>query len=155
MFGKKENKKLTEEERDVLSAVYSLVFEGKIAFSELKPLVKDHSGIIENEIKEREEEEHQRQLLHLKNDIKKRKEKIDYNKQILDKHASSISEMHAELEYQKGKKGYERDEARIQNLLWWIFSEEENVEELKSELTKSEAELKTLEDDFLKEETTK
>lgn len=26
MFGKKENKKLTEEERDVLSAVYSLVF---------------------------------------------------------------------------------------------------------------------------------
>ena len=149
MFRKKQ-KRLIKEGREVLSAFCDFVREGKIGFSGLTPLIKDHYQLIEAKIREREDEEYERRLSCFRNTIERQKGDVDYTKQKLDKCIDNITEAKAELESQKSKKGFERDEARIKFLLWSIFNSEECAESLEEELKQNETRLKEAEENLNK-----
>ena len=140
-------KRLTKEEKDVVYAVSSLLLDGEISFSELEPIIKKHSKIIESHIKKEKEEQQRRNFEMRKSVIKSCKEAVETTKQKLDKCNGNLTELRAELEDQKNKDGYARDENRIKKLLWWIFNNEEDVKFLEKELREKETRMKELEEE--------
>ena len=161
MFGFGKEKKdmsglrLTREELDVLSAVYTLVRNGRIPFNELNAITENHSTVIEAYVKEQHKEQYQRVIEGLKYNIQSIKKDIESLKQKLDKYSSNTVEMRAELEDQKKKRISSQDENRIKNLLYWIFNIENDSERLRDEIASKEAQLKVAEDELANKEKKK
>lgn len=158
MFGFRKEKKdmsefrLTREEQDVLNTVYNLVCEGRIPFSELKPIIDNSSNMVEAHIKEQYKKRYQYEIECLKSTTESRKRDIECLKQKLDKYSSNMVELKAELEDQKKRDILERDENRIKDLLYWIFNIENESESLRDEIKTKEVQLKVAEDELANKE---
>ena len=81
--------------------------------------------------------------------------KLEFTKKKLAEINGRLADLKSDLFESKSKKGYARDVNHIQNLLWWIFNNEEEKDSLESELKRKEVSLKEAQDDlkkFLEEE---
>lgn len=140
MFGRKEEKKLKIDERDVVNTIHYLISEGKISYSELKPIVNKYSETIDVEIERRKQESRQRVIACMKHTVELNKNDVEVLKQKLDNINKNIVEMKAERE-DISKQGYGRDENRLRNLCWWIYNNENEAARLEGELKTKEAQV--------------
>lgn len=143
---RKEKKELTDAQIDVLNAVHNLLYRSEIPFSKLDSIVEEYSTDIESLISEHKECERRDHINILKSNVERNNKYVEATKQKIDKCNNYLTELRASLEELKNKKVYERDENAIRNTLWWIFNNEEELNNLKDELKKEEACLRESED---------
>lgn len=146
MFGK-EKKKLTEEEIYALNAIHFLIWDGEIPFDAMYPIVYDpyYGRLIKARIEEEKETERFCRLTSMRLRIEGYRQDIESTKQKLDETNNRLFLCKAELEVQKNKTDYARDEDHIRNLLWEIWNNEAEVKRLEDELRNKEAQLREVE----------
>lgn len=141
--------KITEDEMDVLGAVYTLIKTGKIPFDALKPLNNYYSHI-EKYIKTEKREERQKRLEQLEIVIKNRKEIMKSIKEKIDASLKVRSTYKSELEALETAptRGSLSTEEKIKDRLYWIFNVEDTLKGYEKDLKVSEASLKEAEDEY-------
>lgn len=142
--------KITEDEMDVLRAVYSLIKTGKIPFAALKLLTDYYSKRIEKYIKDEKEEERQKRLERLEIVIKNRKGIMESIKESIDASLKVRSIYKSELEALETTptRGSLCTEEKIRDRLYWIFNIEDTLKGYEKDLKVSEASLKEAEEEY-------
>lgn len=146
----KKDKKLTDDQMDILIAVRDLIVDGSIPFGALVPVYEDfhYSKLIKDYFKKREEEEKQAELNQLKMIMDNCREAVDLARQKLDECHERIASCKAELERQKDLDFLRRDEVYMKQLLWEIFNDEERADRLAGDLKIKEDNLRKAEEAY-------
>ena len=147
-------RKLTEEEMDIVDAIHTLVYNGKIPFETLEPVYDVWYERIEDHINEAKEKERKRLITECKMRVSHCMSDVESTKQKIDKTNDDITGMKKELQDLSSKGSCTIDEERrMRELLWWIFNCEKSIKPLEEEYKEKEAKLKDVEDELKRMET--
>lgn len=147
MFGKNKNKNMKAEEREVLNVLYTLLYDGKIPFKKIEPLIECYSMIINDEIERRKEDRRRSEIDNIKSYIKRHKDHINDIKHDIENANNEIAEYKDRIDSirNNGLLSYSAD-YNIKDYLWFIYNIENNIKELNAKLNQEECLLKEAED---------